>query len=177
MGRGCIPPRWYFYLFIYFSSFQKETINCAHHQYFRKLGHSAKVKALMWNMLFHACSHVFNHSFYTIYIHGSWTRAKQYGIKKWIAIGNVLGEHFKNLENRWESRWGFDGNTMGTLTKTTLGITKFQPTPLHSNTEPWEHARKTYWLKRFFFFLPTCMLYHFWPRLMARSVLWKIPCF
>jgi hypothetical protein len=80
-------------------------------------------------------------------------------------------EHVVNILRTWRTCWEPIGNVMGTqweLRGNTLGTTKIQhhhPPPKERNLSPQVHAASHHWLQENI--LPTCVLCHFWGRLMA----------
>jgi hypothetical protein len=130
LGAGVYGPGGSF-IFYFFSSFQKATIDWPITNILAPWGHSSKVEAQMWNKLFEG----FSTPLFRLYIHGSWTRAKQYGIKNELLFWDCLRG---NTLITWRTCEEAVENLMGTqweLWQERIGNNK-DPTPLQ-HWAPW----------------------------------------
>jgi hypothetical protein len=71
------------------------------------------------------------------------------------------GEHIRNLWNRLETNWKLDRNMLGNPKKSNI------PT---LPQVPWVYA--IHLIGCHGISVPTCVLYHFWPRLMSGTEFW-----
>jgi hypothetical protein len=106
-----------------------------HHQYFWKVGHSWTQKSWRASLPPNQSMFPLCHPPFTSYIHGTWTMAKQYGIKKWHAIGNILRNRLKTWGTFWEQ--------LGNLLVTKKQKKNPSPKPKRKKLSPFEHS---HWL-------------------------------
>ncbi len=82
-------------------------------------------------------------------------------------LWNMLRTHYWELW--WEHQWQFDKNTLGTTKILKKNSISPQPCPKGKKKTgpPLVHASSSHWPCKFW--LPTCVLNHFWPRLKKRA--------